>query len=85
MSEGSESSKPVRLVSNSEYTICVSSKSLFNKHIDVNTILNKCSDRSMRVKRPAILGDYDRPTNRTTDRLTGRVIGQFHLQQVYVV
>ena len=66
MSEGSESSKPVRLVSNSEYTICVSSKSLFNKHIDVNTILNKCSDRSMGVKRPAILGDYDRPTSRPT-------------------
>ena len=53
---------------------------------------NKCSDRSIEVKLPAILGTYDRQTkrptdrqtNRPTDRRTDRVIGKFkHCIQVY--
>ena len=32
---------------------------------------NKCSDRSMEVKLPALLGNYDRPTDRRTDRVKG--------------
>ena len=33
--------------------------------------LNKCSYRSMEVKLPALLGNYDRPTNQPTNWLTG--------------
>ena len=29
---------------------------------------NKCSERSMEVKLPALLGNYDRPTNRRTNQ-----------------
>ena len=33
-------------------------------------INNKCSDRSMEVKLPALLGNYDRQTNQPADRPT---------------
>ena len=31
---------------------------------------NKCSDKSVEVKPPALLGNYDIPTDRPTDRPT---------------
>ena len=34
---------------------------------------NKCSDGSMEVKLPALLENYDRPTDRRTDGLTGKM------------
>ena len=34
--------------------------------------LNKCSDRSMKVIPPALIGNYDRQTNRLTDPPTHR-------------
>ena len=47
-----------------------SSRSYFKK-VDSNN--NKCSDRSMKVKLPALLVNYDRPTD--------LVIGKFHFQK----
>ena len=35
------------------------------------SMLNKCSDRSMEVKPPAIEGNYDKQTNRPTDGKKG--------------
>ena len=35
-------------------------------------INNKCSDRSMEVKLPALLGNYDRQTNQPADRPTNQ-------------
>ena len=47
---------------------------------------NRCSDRSMEVNLPALLGYYDRQTNRPTkrptgDTRTGWVLGKFHFQK----
>ena len=33
-------------------------------------ILKQCSDRSVEVQLSALLGDYGRPTNRSTDKPT---------------
>ena len=48
------------------------------------TYTNKCSDRSIEVKLPSLLRNYDRQANRPTDQTdtrTNRVIGKFHFQQ----
>ena len=37
----------------------------------INNQVNKCSERSMEVK-PALLGNYDRPTDRQTERAIGK-------------
>ena len=39
-----------------------------------------CSDRSMQVKLLAILGNYERQTDRPTDRRTDGLIGKFHFK-----
>ena len=44
--------------------------------IGFSSLLNKCSDRSMEVLLPALLGNYDRPTDQPTDRRGHR--GKFH-------
>ena len=36
-----------------------------------------CSDLSIEVKLPALLGNNDRPTNQPTNRRTDQVIGEF--------
>ena len=41
---------------------------------------NKCSDRCMEVKPPALLGIIDRQTNRPTDGRTDGLIGKCHFQ-----
>ena len=37
----------------------------------LNQAVNKCSDRSMEVKLPALIGNYDRKTNQQTNGQTG--------------
>ena len=44
---------------------------------------NKCSDRSIKVKLSAPLGNFDWPTNQLTDQRTDRIIGKFYFQQAY--
>ena len=51
---------------------------------------NKCSDRSVEVKFPALLRvmtdrPNDRQTDQPTDRRTDRVIGKFHFQKVFLI
>ena len=52
-------------------------KTLFLSSCLHSYILNKCFDRSMKVKLSALLGNYDPATDRTD-----RVIGKFRCQQV---
>ena len=42
-------------------------------------IINECSNRSMEVYLPSLLGNYDRPTDQQTDVMG--VIGKFQFQQ----
>ena len=52
----------------------------FSKFDMGSSLLGKCKDRSLKVELPALLGNYDRPTNQPTDRQTWVVIGKLYLQ-----
>ena len=47
----------------------------------VTLSLNICSDRSMEVKLPVLLWNYDRQTNRPTNLRIWGVIGKLHFQK----
>ena len=51
------------------------------KKVKEISIENRRSDRSMDVKLPGLLGNYDKQTDQPTDKPTDQVIGKSNFQQ----
>ena len=56
-------------------------KDKLKKVKEINFEKNRRSDRSMEVKLPGLLGNYDKQTDQPTDKPTFQVIGQSNFQQ----